>query len=89
MARGAAALAALQEKRRVVRELALELPNELVAFRRVLRVVLGSTHRDYQKLRAQRIQRGVIDEDDPPLVDDDILDDEEPASGAPTPAPTG
>lgn len=58
------ARAELQERRRDLRAIASGLHDELIALRRVLRSVLGSTHVDYQKLRLNRIRRSDEDPDD-------------------------
>jgi hypothetical protein len=61
-----------------VREIGAALEKDLVAFRRVLRTVLGSEHPDYQKLRLERA-RTVDADDDPgaPPVPEKDFDDED------------
>jgi hypothetical protein len=60
------ALAELQDKRAALRLMAAELNQALIAFRRVLRTLLGTKHRDYQKLRTRRIRQNDTDLGDPP-----------------------
>lgn len=51
-------LARVQELRAESRKLGLELQGHLVALRRVLRNVLGPSHRDYQRLRTDLVNHG-------------------------------
>jgi hypothetical protein len=53
---------------------AVELDDELIAFRKVARIVLGSRHRDYRKLRA-RLSRQELEHD----LEPDDADGEQPA----------
>ena len=93
-------LAQIQEHKAEVRRLAAEVQSGLVRLRQTLRAVLGTSHRDYQKLRHAR-GRGVdeheddieletdasdieLDEPDMPLTDEPAAN--EPA--APIPATT-
>jgi hypothetical protein len=48
------ALGELQKLQQTLRELGVAMNRELVAFRRTLRNVLGTSHRDYQLLRTRR-----------------------------------
>jgi len=61
------AMAEHQEKQAEVRRLASELQQNLVALRRTLRTVLGTSHRDYQKLRLAKTSH--LDEEDAEVLD--------------------
>jgi len=58
-----AAQAELGALRKQVRETGRALEADLVAFRRVLRTVIGSGHPDYQKLRRERARAADADDD--------------------------
>jgi hypothetical protein len=51
------ALVELQERRRQLRLIGARFEDELIAFRRVLKKVLGPTHRDYKYLSPRRTRR--------------------------------
>lgn len=55
------ALTDLQERRRALRTSGARFEAELILFRRALRKVLGSTHRDYHYLRAHRARRAAVE----------------------------
>jgi hypothetical protein len=58
---------AVQTKQRELQVLAADVQNELVKLRRVIRIVLGSSHIEYQRLRLRlaRISPEVPDESGP------------------------
>lgn len=71
---------ALQTTQAVVRQHAVVLNRELVALRRVLGIVLGTSHLAYQTLRTSRVSNpDVIDEDDSVVSD---TEDDTAAPGA-------
>jgi hypothetical protein len=76
------AMVAHQELQAQVRALAGELQQNLVALRRTLRTVLGTSHKDYQKLRLAKTSH--LDEEDPEVVDGDG----QPGDPIPAPDPT-
>jgi hypothetical protein len=92
-----AAQADFRAMRIAVRETGVALEKDLVAFRRVLRTILGSEHPDYQKLRRERARTPDVDDDanapqaPPTTTDEDELPpippvDTQPAdTAAPTP----
>lgn len=65
------AMVLLGARRRDLRASATQLNAELVAFRRVLRTVLGRGHRDYQALRLRRSSAVAEDSEADALVDDE------------------
>lgn len=75
-------LANVQELRSHARELAVQLHKELVAFRRVLRNLLGDSHRDYQLLRTSQVSHG----DDEDEILEALESDEPTAEGVPAAA---
>lgn len=81
------ALGELQELGRVLRDRGAALSKELVAFRRTLHGVLGSSHRDYQLLRVHRAPpqntQPVESEDD----DEDDDDEDETSNVSVLPRP--
>ncbi|HTM46658.1 MAG TPA: hypothetical protein VL137_17000 [Polyangiaceae bacterium] len=87
----------LQQAQLVVRQSAIVFNRELIALRRLLRVIVGTHHVDYQALRATRANPEVIDEEDTTVVDDEPTDTASSAAdvhnngatsnGAPNPAP--
>ena len=66
---------AIQERKQQLRQTAMALQAELVTFRRVLRVVLGSRHADYQAMRASR-GSGPDGENEQIVDDDEVVGDE-------------
>jgi hypothetical protein len=69
---------AYQELQAQLRRACEAFNDELVAFRRTLAALLGTNHRDYQRLRASRISRD--DEEDAISDGDDIEDGDEVAA---------
>lgn len=77
-------MAHAQELRAEARELGVKLHRELVSFRRVLRTVLGSSHRDYQRMRSAQISH---EDDEDEILEAIETDPDEPVStSAATPA---
>lgn len=66
-----AARMALQQSQATVREHAVALNKELVALRRLLRVVVGTHHLAYQTLRTSRMNP-VEDNEDDTVVEDEV-----------------
>jgi hypothetical protein len=63
-ARAQNAMAEQQELKAATRQSAVDLHDELKALRKVLRRVLGTSHRDYQKLRILHGRELAVDEDE-------------------------
>ena len=76
------ALTKLQNLRADLRDRAVQVNRELVAFRRTLRNTLGSSHRSYQQLRSSRVFDAEVT-DDAVIVEDAVS--EEPTT---VPAPS-
>jgi hypothetical protein len=67
-----AARMTLQQYQAELREHAKVLNRELVALRRVLRAVVGTSHLAFQTLRVSRVQPEALDEDDTVVVEEGV-----------------